>query len=325
MNQKVVLYLCLATLCGTLSAGWSQGTEQPAAPALPQLSAGSADKPVAKVNGDPISEAAFLTVLAARYGGPCLSDLIENLIIKQAAAKAGVTVDAEEVLRRYVNTERMVETRAPITGENFDMWLAQRALTRDSFRTELYYQMLVENMVADQVKIEPKQVADFYAANKEQLREPAMVRVAHICVATEEEARKLKAAIVQGQITWEEAAKQHSLDPWTKDNGGDMGFLEDSGTPFHRAAFALAANGDISDPVQTRMGFHLLKRLAYKQERIPPFEEIEETLRQRLEARTLANLSGQKRAELMRAAQVEVLQQMPREPSPVAPAAAPAQ
>lgn len=314
MKQMLTMLVGLAVWTGAISLAIAQG---PAAPELPQLSAGAADKAVATVNGEAISEAAFVTALTARYGGRCLSDMIGNLIIKQAAAKAGVTADAEEVARRYLNTERTVETRAPITGENFDMWLAKRSLTREGFRTELYYQMLVENMVSSQVKIEPQKVADFYAANKDQLGEPAMVRIAHICVATQQEAERLRADIVQGKVTWDEAAKQYSLDPWTKDSGGDMGFMDDAGTPFHQAAFALRANGDISDPVQTRMGFHLLKRLAYKEARTPPFEEIEETIRQQLEARTIANLSAQKRAELMRAAKVEVLQQMPPEPSPL--------
>lgn len=297
---------------------------------LSGLTVGQADeKAVAKVNGEAISEAMFQQTLLARAADRVLNAMIANLIVRQAAKAAGVTVAADEVERRYVAAERLVELRAPMTGENFEMWLAKRQLTREYFRTELYHQMLLEKMVAGQVKVTAKDVSDFYSRNKDQLREPAMMRIAHICVETEKEAMQIKADIVAKKITWDEAAKKHSLDPWSKDSGGDLGFMAQTESDFHQAAFALKTNNDITEPIRSPMGVHLIKRLAYKEARTPPFEEIEASIRDQIEHAQISRLASQKRDELMKAAKVEVLLKAQNEPDipglvqPKAPEAAP--
>ena len=279
------------------------------------------DKAVATVNGEKIGEKVFMDTLQGRYGDRVLNALIAGLVIQQAARAAGVTVTKDELDRRYVATERVVEMRAPFTGQNFELWLATKGLTRDYFRMELYQQMLLEKMVEKQVKVTDQDVSGFYQANKEQLREPAMMRLAHICVQTQKEAEQIRADLTAKKIEWNEAAKKYSLDPWTKDNGGDLDFMPKAGTPFHEAAFALRSNGDISQPVQTPMGFHLIKRLAYKEARTPPYEELEATIRQRLEHDQLQRLAMQKRDEILKAAKVERLIQLNPEPAPPAAAA----
>lgn len=286
------------------------------------------DKAVAKVNGEAISEAMFQQTLLARGADRVINAMIANLIVRQAARTAGVTLTAEDVERRYVAAERLVELRSPMTGENFEMWLAKRQLTREYFRTELYHQMLLEKMVAGQIKVTAKDVSDFYNRNKDQLREPAMMRIAHICVETEKEARQIKADIVAKKITWDEAAKKHSLDPWSKDSGGDLGFMAQTESEFHQTAFALKANNEISEPIRSPMGIHLLKRLAYKEARTPPFEEIEASIHDQIEHAQISRLASQKRDELMKAAKVEVLLKPQNEPAipglapaPAAPAA----
>jgi foldase protein PrsA len=277
---------------------------------------------VATVNGEKITRDSFLTVLQARYGPRTLNALIVNRIIAQAAKKARVQVTEEELGRRYLATERGVEMRAPLTGENFEMWLATKSLTREYFRTELYHQMLLEKMVQDQVKVTNDDVSLFYKSNQDRLQEPEMVRAAHICVETEEQAKTLRADILANKISWDDAAKTYSKDPWTKDNGGDLDFMPATDDPFNRAAFALQNNGDISEPVQTALGHHLIKRLAYRAGRTPPFEEVEASIREQMERQQLTRLALTKREEIIKAAKVEQLAQFGDEPAP--PAAAPA-
>ena len=293
-------------------------------PAVAQNPAPAADQTVATVNGEKIALQAFVDTLKARYGDRTLNAMISNLLIRQAAKAAGVTVAQDELERRYLATQRAVETRAPITGENFELWLAKQSLTKEYFMTELYDQMLLEGMVQKQVKVTDADVSAYYQRNKDQLSEPAMVRVAHICVKTEKEAQEIRAEVLAGKITFEEAAKKYSLDPWTKDSGGDMGFVARADTDFHKVVFALKSNGDISAPVVSPMGVHLLKRLAYKEARVPPFEEIEKDIRERSERRQLKELARAKREEIIKAAKVEVTAKIAPEGMPPAKPAAPA-
>ena len=284
------------------------------------------DKAVATVNGEKISEQAFVNTLKARYGDRTLNAMIGNLAIRRAAKAAGVTVTQDELDRRFLAAQRAIEMRAPITGENFEYWLAKQSLTKDYFLTELYDQMLLERMVEKQVVVTDANVSDFYQRNKDQIAEPPMVRIAHICVKSDKDAQAIRSDLVSGKIGWDEAVKKYSLDPWTKDTAGDMGFMSMADSEFHRAAFALKTNGEISTPVQSPMGYHLLKRLEYKEGRIPKFEEVEQTIREQLTRRQLSQLASAKRNEILKNAKVDVVPDvLPTEPAPAAtPSAVPA-
>ena len=97
------------------------------------------------------------------------------------------------------------------------------------------------------------------------------MRVAHILLKvgaeaeymeTVQRANKIRDSIVQGQISFEEAAKLHSIAP-TASQGGDIGFI-DRHQPMHeafsRAAFALSEH-EVSDPIVTPFGVHLIRCL----------------------------------------------------------------
>lgn len=84
------------------------------------------------------------------------------------------------------------------------------------------------------------------------------VRASHILVKTEEEAKKLYDEIKGGK-SFAEAAEEVSLCP-SGQNGGDLGFFSKGMMvkPFEDACFAMEV-GEISQPVQTQFGWHLIQ------------------------------------------------------------------
>lgn len=84
------------------------------------------------------------------------------------------------------------------------------------------------------------------------------VRASHILVKTEDEAKKLLEEIKAGK-SFGDAAKEVSLCPSGRD-GGDLGFFGKGMMvkPFEDAAFALK-EGEVSEPVETQFGWHLIK------------------------------------------------------------------
>lgn len=84
------------------------------------------------------------------------------------------------------------------------------------------------------------------------------IRASHILVKTEEEAKKLLEEIKNG-ASFADLAKDSSLCP-SKRDGGDLGFFGKGMMvkPFEEAAFALK-KGEISEPVQTQFGWHLIQ------------------------------------------------------------------
>ncbi len=85
------------------------------------------------------------------------------------------------------------------------------------------------------------------------------VRSSHILVKTRPEAVKIKKQIENGEITFEDAAKEYSLCP-SGQNGGDLGFFtrQQMVQQFSETAFDLKP-GQISDPVGTKFGWHIIK------------------------------------------------------------------
>ncbi len=86
------------------------------------------------------------------------------------------------------------------------------------------------------------------------------VRASHILVKTEDEAKKLREDINAGKISFEDAARQISLCP-SGHEGGDLGFFKRGVMvkPFEDAAFAMKEVGEVSEPVETQFGWHLIQ------------------------------------------------------------------
>lgn len=85
------------------------------------------------------------------------------------------------------------------------------------------------------------------------------VRASHILVKTRPEAVKIKKEIESGQISFEDAAREYSLCP-SGQNGGDLGYFnrKQMVQQFSDTAFDLKV-GQISDPVGTKFGWHIIK------------------------------------------------------------------
>ena len=86
------------------------------------------------------------------------------------------------------------------------------------------------------------------------------VRASHVLVETEDEAKKLREDINAGKISFEDAARQISLCP-SGHEGGDLGFFKRGVMvkPFEDAAFAMKEIGEVSEPVETQFGWHLIQ------------------------------------------------------------------
>lgn len=86
------------------------------------------------------------------------------------------------------------------------------------------------------------------------------VKARHILVDNEEHAKQIKLGIERDEMTFEEAAKEKSEGP-TGEKGGDLGWFGkgDMVKPFENEVFSMDV-GEISDPVKTQFGWHLIKK-----------------------------------------------------------------
>ena len=109
------------------------------------------------------------------------------------------------------------------------------------------------------------------------------VHARHILVATKEDADAVKADLAAGK-PFEVLAMEKSLDPGGAQNGGDLGFFARGMMvqPFEDAAFALTEPGQLSDPIQTQFGWHIIKLEEKRMSQPPKFEEMAQQLQQQV-------------------------------------------
>lgn len=145
-------------------------------------------------------------------------------------------------------------------------------------KNQLLKQYALRKLLQDIVATEDELKAH-YEANKETYKSGESVQASHILVQTEEEAAKIKAEI-EGGLSFEDAAAANSSCP-SKERGGDLGFFSAGQMvpEFETVAFA-AKVGEVSAPVKTQFGFHLIKVTEIKPAGVMTFEEVKANLEQ---------------------------------------------
>ena len=131
-------------------------------------------------------------------------------------------------------------------------------------------------------RVKDEEILAFYEENKDKMGGGDTVNASHILVETEEEALRILDEI-KGGLAFEEAARKYSSCP-SKEEGGNLGnFGRGQMVPeFEQAAFAMA-EGELSAPVKTQFGYHLIRLNSKKTGEVTPLSEV----RERIEAELL--------------------------------------
>jgi peptidyl-prolyl cis-trans isomerase C len=150
-----------------------------------------------------------------------------------------------------------------------------------NLRRELMIRALVQEEIAGKVKVEDKEVQEYYAAHPDEFSGDT-VRLRHILVQTEGEAKEVQARLAKNE-SFDELAKKFSRDTNSAPKGGDLGYLgrEQMLPDFARAAFALKPN-EVSDVVKTPFGFHLIKLVDRKKGAALTLDQVKGQLQRRL-------------------------------------------
>jgi foldase protein PrsA len=247
------------------------------------------DTVVATVNGVEIGKQQLFDELIRNGGAQVLNNLINEELVKQEADKAGVQVTDDDLNKELDSFKKSLSLSS---DEEFDMMLMQYGMTKDELKKQMPMQVRLRKLLEPKTDVTEEEMKKYYDENKEMLATPEQVKASHILVSTKEESEAILAQLNTG-ADFAQLAKEKSIDPGSKDNGGDLSYFAKGKMvkEFEDAAFTLPV-GQISNVVQTEHGFHIIKVTDKKATVTPTFEEKKNEIRETLVMQEVQELSN---------------------------------
>lgn len=213
----------------------------------------------------------------------------------------GVEITQAQYQQRLAQTPpQMQQQEASIRGRLFRDMVLHEVLAQESERLKLGDSAEVKAQLAElrknvlvrslfnRINETASQASDaelkaYYKANKEQFAQSPTISASHILVESEAEAAAVVKAL-DGGADFAELAKTKSTGP-SGPNGGDLGsFGRGQMVPaFEQAAFALNV-GEVSGPVKTRFGYHVIKVTDRQGGGESKFDEVKAAVREAVTA-----------------------------------------
>lgn len=204
-----------------------------------------------------------------------LDQLINIKLLLQEAKKQGIVISDEGVELELNNIKQQAQSE-----EAFQQLLKDRNINLGDLKKQIKEQLIINELlnetVFSRVTVTEQKIKDYYNSHKSDFSaKPGEIRVSHILVATEEEAKSVLLQL-QKATPFSDLANLKSIDTASAVNGGDLGFISKGQMvkEFEDAAFTLKV-GQVSSIIQTQFGYHIIKR---DPDNIP-YSEAKETIK----------------------------------------------
>lgn len=257
--KRIMRAVTVFTVVAMFFGGCSKAEKAPDAKDKAAQTQTEASKDVIKFDGGSITVDEVKTILSkmsdrerAQFQTPdgmknLVNQLADNAALAEAARKEGVADKAD------VKTLLKIITNVRLSQEYFEQKIKPRA---------------------DNVTIPTEELQQYYNNNLAKY-DSTEVKARHILVRDEAKAKSLYDQVKAKPAKFSELAKANSEDKGSGANGGDLGFFTRGRMvpEFETAAFALKV-GEISQPVKTQFGFHIIIVDERKENGVKPFEEV---------------------------------------------------
>lgn len=254
------------------------------------------------------------TALLNEYRKTYLEDIIMRKLMEEEVVKKNITLTDEQ--------------KDEIFNEHYQYFLSQNQLTEEHFASILTMQGIgsladykklfmeqnemlllineLQNSIVNSVEVSDAEIEKYYNENKDRFTVEEQVEASHILVEDEETAKEILNKLNNGS-DFAELAKEYSLDG-SATRGGNLGFFPRGRMvkPFEEAAFALQV-GEISEPVKTDFGYHIIKVTDRQEAKTLSLEESKEDIRSTLLYQKQMETLRTYLMELRENAEVEIL------------------
>ena len=221
----------------------------------------SADTPFVEVNGKVI-----------KFG----SAIIAFSKIQQSNINFDQKTIFSQIVQQLVNEELLSQK---IEKENQLTLLALEHEKRSAKAAQMVSKIL-KNFPSDEL------VSSAYQSLTDQLKGSLEYNASHILVNEEDQAKNILKDLNEGK-DFADLAKKHSVGPTAKDGGNLNWFDLNTMVPEFSTALMVLSEGDVSQPVKTKFGWHVIKLNETREKKIPSLEKVRPQLVQNLRQRKI--------------------------------------
>jgi peptidyl-prolyl cis-trans isomerase C len=266
----------------------------------------STPRNIAKVNNSVITDVELnreLSIIRKRYEekGTAISDeqlkeirnkvldgLVRRELIYGACQKDGIKVSPEEIDEAF----QMVKARYS-DDASFAKMMEQFNVTEDIIKKDIAREIAIKKLIDERfvknISVTDEEAKEYYEKNKGNFHRPESIRASHILIKVDENASNEEKAKAKERILgikkklenggeFAELAKEFSEGP-SAANAGDLGYFRRGQMvkPFEGAAFSMQP-GQVSDVVETRFGYHLIKVIDKTAESTASFDDLKDRI-----------------------------------------------
>lgn len=257
-----------------------------------------------------------LEAMKAQMAGQIKEQLINQVLMKAAIKKAGIEVTDAEV------DEAIEKIRPNVPeGQTLESALAAQGMTIEQLEEEISEQLAAKKFMDEKVKdvadATDEEAKEFYDSNPDKFEKPENASASHILLGFEDtdsdeikaekkaKLEKIRADIIAGTTSFEDAAKENSSCP-SKEQGGSLGsFGRGQMVPAFEIAVFTQDIGEIGDIVETEFGYHVIKVTDRKLAGTIAFEESKEQIKKFLTGQKKNNVLENVVKELHDSATIE--------------------
>ncbi len=268
-----------------------------------KLTVGEADKQIKAMLGQNAGNISpeQMDAMMGRFRPQAAERFVMRSLLNQEADKRKIVVKDSDIDEAVA----MIKERMP-KDMTLETILEREKMTlaelRSNLTSEIRLKLLVESEVPTNTVASDEEINKFYTEKKENFVQPETVEARHILIMLDPKdtdavkaEKKAKAVDLQKQLVagadFAKLAKEHSADPGSKDNGGELGPFQRGKMvkEFEDAAFNQATNA-IGPVVTTEYGYHIIQVTSHEASKTVPLAEVKEKL--------AAHLTQQKQKEL---------------------------
>lgn len=276
-----VLFIAVVILSSVLSADFFSQRHVDMSP--DQTKQNPSVQVIATIGDKTITSKELEQQLLQKHGRELLNQMVDHEVIRLEGKALGLFVEESEIQKELKRMQQGYDNE----GQFYESMKVQLGLSPEALKADIYDKLLQEKIITKDIIVSDEQVNAYIQSHPDEFKSQVQLRLQQIVVSSKDQAAKVAADVSKG-IDFGQIARDRSLDDATRDNGGDLGWVEED-DPFIAPAIMKAAKqlkaGEVSKPIDLNGQLFIVKLRDRKEQPKLSKEALMDSVRKELALR----------------------------------------